>query len=90
MTEQTYKEATAAIKESGIALDLQKEILSSIERDFNTQNKWILCSERLQQWEKSSTDIVIKSDVLAWQQLPEPYKSCTGATKEEGYHENQK
>lgn len=45
MTEQTYKEATAAIKESGIALPLQKIIQKALDKDFNQEGKWISCQE---------------------------------------------
>lgn len=47
MDKQTYKEATAALKQSGIPLPLQKEIQKSLDRDFNKKGKWIPCSERL-------------------------------------------
>lgn len=34
MTEQSYKEITAAIKYSGIPLDIQKEIQSLVDKEF--------------------------------------------------------
>lgn len=43
MTEQEYKELTAAVKESGIALKLQKELQRLIDKEFigTEQNKKI-------------------------------------------------
>lgn len=38
MTEQEYKELTAAVKESGIAFKLQKEIQRLIDKEF-VENK---------------------------------------------------
>lgn len=35
MTEQSYKELTAAVKESGIALPMQKELQKLIDKEFN-------------------------------------------------------
>ena len=35
MTEQRYKELTAAVKESGIALPMQKELQKLIDKEFN-------------------------------------------------------
>lgn len=42
MTEQNYRELTAAVKESGIALPMQKEIQRLIDKEFSNskqQNK---------------------------------------------------
>lgn len=41
MTEQEYKELTAAVKESGIALKLQKELQRLIDKEF-TQNEEVV------------------------------------------------
>ncbi len=106
MDKQTYKEATAALKQSGIPLPLQKEIQDAVDEKFN-QGKWIPCNERLPKesgrylvttcsgvihawkfwnkgWKKSwEAPISPLFEPIAWQQLPEPYKSCTSATKEE-------
>ena len=34
MDEQTYKELTAAVKESGIPLDIQKELQKLIDKEY--------------------------------------------------------
>lgn len=39
MTEQNYKELTAAVKESGIALPMQKELQRLIDKEFNSSKK---------------------------------------------------
>ena len=39
MTEQSYKELTAAVKESGIALPMQKELQKLIDKEFNKGTK---------------------------------------------------
>lgn len=42
MTEQNYRELTAAVKESGIALPMQKELQRLIDKEFGNskqQNK---------------------------------------------------
>lgn len=41
MTEQEYKELTIAVKESGIALKLQKELQRLIDKEF-TQNEEVV------------------------------------------------
>lgn len=41
MTEQEYKELTAAVKESGIALKLQKELQRLLDKEF-TQNEEVV------------------------------------------------
>lgn len=35
MTEQKYKELTAAVKESGIPLPMQKELQDLLDKEFN-------------------------------------------------------
>ena len=39
MTEQDYKELTVAVKESGIALKLQKELQRLIDKEFIEKEK---------------------------------------------------
>ena len=69
MTEQEYKELTAAVKASGIPLDMQKELQCLIE-------------EKIKQEERRKKLSPTSKDPIEWQQLPEPYKeSCTGATE---------
>lgn len=41
MTEQEYRELTAAVKESGIALKLQKELQRLIDKEF-VENKEVI------------------------------------------------
>lgn len=50
MTEQDYKEKTAAVKESGIPLQMQKELQVLIDKEFN--NGWIPCSKRLPKYDE--------------------------------------
>ena len=51
--------------------------------DFGDDDQVIAWYSKVnKQWKNSSTDIAIKREVVAWQQLPEPYKeSCTSATE---------
>lgn len=111
MTEQDYKEKSAAIKESGMPLDIQKYFQRLLDKDFNAEDKWILCSEKLPEkdgrylttsclneietydlwfeagsWLTDECGEQYYGDVIAWQQLPEPY-SCTSATNKEEFHE---
>ena len=37
MTEQTYKELTAAVRESGIPLPLQKELQMLIDKEYTDE-----------------------------------------------------
>lgn len=39
MTEQTYKELTAAVRESGIPLQLQKELQGLIDKEFEQKER---------------------------------------------------
>lgn len=69
MTEQNYKELTAAVKESGIALDMQKELQCLIDEKFKQEERWKKLSP-------------MNKNPITWQQSQEPYKeSCTGATE---------
>lgn len=47
MTEQNYKELMAALKESGMPLDMQKDFQRLLDKEFNKEDKWIPCSKRL-------------------------------------------
>lgn len=40
MTEQEYKELTAAVKDSGIPLDMQKELQCLIDEKFKQEERW--------------------------------------------------
>ena len=39
MTEQEYKELMEAVKESGIALDMQKVLLSLIDKEYKQKER---------------------------------------------------
>lgn len=115
MTEQDYKEKRAAVQQSGMPLDIQKYILTLLDKEFTNEDKWIPCSERLpneEECQENDNRFVVTDGnrsyqryfdykeqqfvepmhrntfntyydrcVIAWQQLPEPYKSCTSATE---------
>ena len=69
ITEQKYKELAAAVKESGIPLDMQQELQCLIE-------------EKIKREERRKKLSPMSKDPIEWQQLPEPYEeSCTGATE---------
>lgn len=44
MTEQEYKELTAAVKESGIAFKLQKELQKLIDKEYAKNEKLHQCN----------------------------------------------